>query len=150
MSIEIKGKFTILKAKHPLKAVSLNGCLQMHETCLNIEQFSLLQSVLNVETEVDNITIFDDVLLTLKASATGSFSALLTFVLNVIVITDCLSADEAFFEVGVDHAGGLWGGCSLFDGPGADFFYACGKVGMQSQKFVASANNAVESWFVPT
>jgi hypothetical protein len=39
-----------------------------------------------------------------------------------VVVGDHFGADKAFFEVGVDHTGGLWGGGAYFDGPGAYFF----------------------------
>ncbi|RMR53962.1 hypothetical protein ALP85_05318 [Pseudomonas syringae pv. syringae] len=67
--------------------------------------------------------------------------------MDEVVICHHFGADEAFFEVGVDHACGLGCGGTDADGPGTDFFDACGEVGLQVEHFVASADHAVQAGF---
>jgi len=56
-------------------------------------------------------------------------------------------ADESSFEVGVYGAGGLWGGGALFDGPGSDFFGACGVEGLEAEESVEGVCDGVEGGF---
>ena len=76
---------------------------------------------LHVEQEVQNVAVFDDVVLAFGAHLAGFLGALFTLVGDEVFIGDGLSADEALLEVGVDLAGGLRGGGADRDGPGADF-----------------------------
>ena len=59
-----------------------------------------------------------------------------------------MRADEAAFEVGVNHARCLRCGVANVDGPRAHFFHACGEVGLQTEQGVAGANHAVQAGFV--
>src|SRR5471032_1119327 len=105
----------------------------------------LPQGYLYVETEVHHVAIFDDVFLAFKAPLTGFLGTGFTLVLNEVVVGDDFGTDEAFFEVGVDHAGSLWRGSADLDGPGADFFDTGGEVSLQVQHFVAGADHTVQA-----
>ena len=61
----------------------------------------------DVEQEIQHITIFHHIFLAYSAHFAGFFGALLTFIGNEIIKGDGLGADEAFFEVGVNHTSGL-------------------------------------------
>ena len=55
------------------------------------------------------------------AHLAGFLGALFALVGDVVLVGDGLRADEAAFEVGVDHAGGLGRGGADRHGPGAHF-----------------------------
>jgi len=99
----------------------------------------------NVKAEVHHIAVFDDVVLAFQAPFAGFLGAGFALVLDEVVVGDHFGADEAFFEVGVDHGGGLRGGGADFDGPGADFLHACGEVGLQVEQRVTGADHAVQA-----
>ena len=44
--------------------------------------------------------------------------------------------DEPAFKIGVNGAGGLRGGGTFFDGPGATFFFAGGEEGLEAESAV--------------
>src|SRR5689334_18614321 len=71
----------------------------------------------DVEPEVHDVAFADDVFLAFQAQLAGFLAALFAFVGDVVLVGDDLGADEAFFEVGVDHAGGLRGGGADLYGP---------------------------------
>ena len=103
----------------------------------------------HVELELDDVAVLHDVvaafltelafLLDLRHGAFGG---------NEIVIGDDIGLDEALFEVGVDHAGGLRGGVALVDLPCAHFLLACGEEGGQAERVVADACQLVEAGFL--
>ena len=68
------------------------------------------QFALHIEAEMDDVAVFYDVVFAFQAPFSSVFGALFAFVLYVVVIGNHFGADEAFFEVGVDYAGRLWGG----------------------------------------
>lgn len=92
---------------------------------------------LYVKQEVHHIAVLHDIFLAFYAHFAGFFSFGFAAERDKIVVGNDLGADEAAFEVGVDDAGGLWGGVAFVDGPGADFFDAGGEVGLQAQEVVA-------------
>ena len=55
--------------------------------------------------------------------------------------------DEAAFKVGVNDACGLWGLCTVGNGPGADFLHAGGEVGNEAEQLVGRVDKAVETGF---
>src|SRR3546814_2334919 len=67
------------------------------------------RSISDVEAEVQHVAFLDAVLLAFQAQAAGVAGAGFAAVLDEVVVADGFGADEALFEVGVDHAGGL--GC---------------------------------------
>src|SRR3569832_2462182 len=62
---------------------------------------------LDVEAEVDHVTVLHDVVLAFQPPLAGLFGLLLAAAGDEVVIRDDLGADEAALEIGVDHAGGL-------------------------------------------
>src|SRR5450759_5243466 len=80
------------------------------------------EEISNIEAEQDHVAVLDLVLFSFAAHLACSLRALLAAKLHVIVVVDRLGADEAAFEVAVDHAGGLRRARSAMDRPGARFF----------------------------
>ena len=76
---------------------------------------------LHVKTEVHHVAIFDDVFLAFQTPFTRFLGTGLTFELDEVVVRDHLGTNKAFFEVGVDHTGGLRGGSTYFYSPGTNF-----------------------------
>src|SRR4051794_595745 len=71
----------------------------------------------DVKQEIQHIAILDHIFLAFLAPLAGFLGALLALVRDEVIISDGLGADEAAFEVGVDHAGRLRRGVALVDGP---------------------------------
>src|SRR3546814_11764621 len=62
--------------------------------------------------------------------------------------SDLFGADEAFFEVGVDHAGSLWPGRADLDRPCTHFLHAGGEVGLQAEQGIGATDHAIETGLV--
>ena len=77
-----------------------------------------MPSLSDVEEEVHDVAVLDDVVLALGSEASGLTRACLSVVLDVVLVGDGLSPDEALLEVAVDLACGLRGGVADPDGPG--------------------------------
>lgn len=105
---------------------------------------------LDVEQEVQHVTVLHDVILTFLAQAARRGSASLALVLNEIVVAHRFGADKAALEVGVDHARRLRRSETTLDRPGAHFLHASGEVGLQIEQLVARADHAVEARLVKT
>ena len=84
---------------------------------------------LDVEFEEEDVAVFDDVLFAFGAEEAFFFDGLLAAVFEEVVGGVAVGFDEAFFEVGVDDAGGAGGFGAAADGPGADLLHAGGEVG---------------------
>src|SRR5690606_10899094 len=91
-----------------------------------------IKDLLHVKQKVHNIPILHNIFLTFLTRFTSGLCALFAFVFHKIIVGNGFSADKAFLKIGVNHTGRLWGGCADGDGPGADFFYTGGEVGVQS------------------
>ena len=102
---------------------------------------------LNVKQEHQHITVLHNVLFAFRAHLAGVFGALLAFASDEIVISNGFRADEAFFEIGVNHACGLRRFGAALDGLGAHFFGADGEIGNQFQQFVTFTNHAAQARF---
>ena len=68
--------------------------------------------------------------------------------LDEVLVVDGFGFDEASFKVGVDDSGGLGGGVSLADCPGADFFFAGGEECLQAEELVGVADEGVGAGFL--
>ena len=79
------------------------------------------------------IAVFDDVFLAFYSKLTGLFDGLLTAEFNKIIIGNGFGSDKAFFKIGVNYGSGFGCGSADCDGPGTDFFFTHGKVGLQAQ-----------------
>ena len=64
---------------------------------------------LDVEFEEEDVAVFDDVLFAFGAEEAGFFDGLLAAVFEEVGGGVAVGLDEAFFEVGVDDAGGSGG-----------------------------------------
>ena len=58
-----------------------------------------------------------------------------------------LGSDEAFFEVGVDHSGGLWRGGADRDRPGSDFLFAGREVTLKAERALGFASQRGKGGF---
>src|SRR3989338_10913671 len=81
--------------------------------------FSRAIKRLDVEAEVHDVAVLDDVFLAFQAPFAGFLGAGFALVLDEVVVGDHFGADEALFEVGVDHGRRLGGGGADAHGPGA-------------------------------
>ncbi len=77
------------------------------------------------------VAVFTDVGFTFDAQFASFFGAGFTVTGDKVVELHHLSADKTIFEVGVDHACGLWGCGANRNSPGAHFFYTSSEVGVQ-------------------
>ena len=68
--------------------------------------------------------------------------------LQEVAVAQGFGADEAAFEVGVNHACALRGLVACVERPGAAFLFACGKEGAETEDFVTLANDGVEARFL--
>ena len=102
----------------------------------------------HIELELHNISVGHDVVAALLTE--------LAFLLDLghgavggheIVVGDDVGLDEALFEVGVNHAGGLRGGPALVDLPSAHLLDACSQEGLQSEDVEADAGQLVKAGF---
>ena len=91
------------------------------------------------------IPILDDVFLAFQAPFTGILGAGFAVMLDVVFIGGDFGADETFFEIGVDHTGGLGGGGTNTDGPGAHFLLARREVGLQTEQVEAGTDDPVQA-----
>src|SRR3569623_3017767 len=73
--------------------------------------------VSDVEQEVQHIAVLDDVLLAFRAHLARFLRALFALVRDEVLIRYGLRANEAAFEVGMDHAGRLRRGVADVNGP---------------------------------
>src|ERR687890_631967 len=96
------------------------------------------------EAEVEDVAVLDDVVLTLQPQLARVAGAGLALQCNVIRVGDGLGADEALFEVGVDHARRLGRPRAARHRPRPRLLGADGEVGVQAQKLVAGTDHAVE------
>src|SRR5690606_17930010 len=92
------------------------------------------------EAEEGDVAVLEDVFLALEAVFAGFAGGGGAAEAREVVEGNDLGLDEAFFEIGVDDAGGLRGLPALLDGPGADLFFAGGEVGLQAEQVVAAAD----------
>ena len=70
--------------------------------------------------------------------------------MDIVGIGHGFGADEAFFEIGVNRAGGLGRLAALGDGPGACFLGTHGEEGDEAEQLVAGADDAGEAGFGET
>ena len=78
----------------------------------------LSQISLHVETEEDDIAVFDDIFLTLDADQTFLFGCSHRTIGDQIIVGDDLRFDETALKVRMDLTGSLRGLGTFFDGPG--------------------------------
>ena len=89
-----------------------------------------MNSALAAEQEIHHVAIFDHVLLAFSAHFSRIFGALLALVSHEIFVGNSLSADIAFFKVGVDHTCSLGACIAYMDGPSTHFFHAGGEISL--------------------
>ena len=85
---------------------------------------------LNVESEVNDVTIGNCVVFTLKSPLTGFFGAGLAFEINKVIVGNHLGPDKTFLEVCVNDASSLGRGGTHFYGPCSNFFWASREIGL--------------------
>ena len=76
-----------------------------------------------------HVAVGDHVLLAFEPEFPGFAGAGLTAELDVVIVGDGFGADEAAFEVGVDHAGSLRSLGAARHRPGSGFLGASGEIG---------------------
>jgi hypothetical protein len=95
--------------------------------------------------EQDDVAFLDDVFLAFEADlgffAGGGEAACG----EEIVPADDFGANETFFDVAVDGAGGFDGVGIFVNGPGAHFGFASGEEGSEAHQVVGGANEAVQA-----
>src|SRR5438105_2374997 len=75
----------------------------------------------DIETEMHDVAVLDDVLLSFEPHLPRLFRALLAAVSDVVAVRDRFGANESLLEIRVDDAGGLWRGSADANGPRAHF-----------------------------
>ena len=92
---------------------------------------------LDVEFEFDDVAVLHDVSLAFGAKLAGGSDGLFRAECFEIVKITNAGRDEAAFKIGMDGAGGFWGGGTFFDGPGATFFLPGGKERLKAESVVS-------------
>jgi len=100
---------------------------------------------LDVESEMYYIALVHDVVFSFQSPFPCVFTALFSIVFNEVIIGHDFGPDKAFFKVCVNFPGGFWGCVTHSNGPGSDFLYASGEVGLEFEQVVASVDYAVQS-----
>src|SRR5450631_84798 len=99
----------------------------------------------DVELEVDDVAVFDDVLLAFELQLGVGAAGALGAVLDEVFPPDYLGLDEAAFEVGVDEACRLGGLGAALDGPGAALVGAGGEEGDEVENLVRGVGHGVQA-----
>src|SRR5450631_2953004 len=99
----------------------------------------------DVELEVNDVAVFDDVLLAFELQLGVGAAGALGAVLDEVFPPDHFGLDEAALEVGVDDARGLRGLGAALDGPGAALVGAGGEEGDEVQDLVRGVRDGVEA-----
>ena len=73
---------------------------------------------------MDGVAVFNEVVFAFEAKESFFFGGGVTAAVDEVFPTDDFGFDEAFFEVGVDDAGGFWRGANSWNSPSAGFFRA--------------------------
>jgi len=103
---------------------------------------------LSVKLEQHHIAVLDDIFLAFIAGLAGFLGRDFAAKRDEIVIGDGLGADEAALEIGMDDAGRLRGLVALVDGPGTAFLGTDSEIGLQAQKIVSFADQAIKARLV--
>ena len=92
-----------------------------------------------------DVTILDDVVLTLDAHLASFADSSLGAILDIVVVLDDLSADKALFEIGVDNTSTLRSLPTLLIGPGLYLHLASGDKGFEVQQGVGLLDKAIDT-----
>ena len=111
-------------------------------------RFRGLLSRSDVKTEVDYVAVLNEVLLAFQAPLACVLGAVLASIADVVIEANDLGADKPLFEIGMNDRRSLRCTGALLNGPSADLFRACGKVGLQAKQRVSCAYHAVETRFL--
>src|SRR5262249_52489248 len=95
---------------------------------------------LNVKPEVDYITIVHNVFFSLYGKLAGISTSGFRTEPCIIIELNYLCADESLLKIRMNDSGSLWSRHAFMNGPGADFFFPCGKKSNQVQQAVRFAN----------
>src|SRR5699024_7712205 len=102
---------------------------------------------LDVKAKFHDIAVLHQVVLTFKANLPFCLSfGHRTGVKQVCERYD-LGANEASLEVSVNDPGSFWSGIALIDSPSARFFWPCGQVRLQAQRFKTNSIKLVHTGF---
>lgn len=96
--------------------------------------------LLIIKTKEGDIAVFEFVVFAFESVFAGLAGSGGTARGDEVVVADDLGFDEAFFKIGMNDAGALGGFHAVAEGPGADFLFACGKVGGEPEEVVGGAN----------
>jgi hypothetical protein len=94
----------------------------------------------HIKLKEHHVSIFHNIFFAFDAVFTGFFDFGFAAKCYEVVEGIGFGFDEAFFEVGVDDAGGFGGCVSGVDGPCAAFVGAGGEEGAEAEELVGSVN----------
>ena len=97
----------------------------------------------NVESEKDNISIEDYVILTILFVQTCSFNLLLTSEFFKIREFHDFSTDESLFEISMDNTSSSWGFGTISHGPALNFISSCSEVMNKLEISISSLDNSI-------
>ena len=92
--------------------------------------------MLDIESKLNDISVFDFVFLALDTVFAGVAGGGFGAEGGEVVVVDHFGSDEAALEVGVDDAGGSGGFVAGADGPGACFLLAGGEIGAEAEEVI--------------
>src|SRR5207248_10274051 len=95
---------------------------------------------LGIESDQSHISILHDVLFSFAAHLPGRTRRLLAAAGDVIVIPNCLRANEAAFKIAVNLSGGLRCGLTAMQCPGSRFLRPGRKKRLEIEKLVRRAH----------
>ena len=88
--------------------------------------------ILHVEQEVHDVAILYNIFLAFGADEACFLGGVPASVLEEVGVAQSFCADEAAFEVGVNHACALRSLVACMERPSAAFLFACGKEGSET------------------
>src|SRR5699024_3404249 len=110
---------------------------------LKIDSAALI--ILNVKSEVNDVSVFHNVIFTFKADFPRFFRFCFITRCHKVIVADGLSTDKSFLEIGMNNSGTFRSRHAFFKCPGSDFLHSCSEVCCQTKEIVRSSDEFIKS-----
>src|SRR5882724_6837492 len=106
---------------------------------------SVIATGLHVEAEMHDVAVLHDIFLAFETEFARLARARFAIEGDIIVVSDRLGPDEAFFKIGVNDAGRAWRPRAFRHGPGARLLGSGGEKRDEPEQIIAGADKPVEA-----